>query len=58
MQDLRLTTGYALAASLLLVLIAGFVVTSTREMYLILAGYVFGVLGIYVLERCKASRSR
>jgi len=57
MQNLRLAAGIGLLAGLWLILISGFVVTSGREMSLILFGFASGLLSVYALERIKARRS-
>lgn len=58
MRNLRVTIGLALASSLLLLLVSGFVVTSAREMRLVLWGYMAGVVAVYLLERLQALRAR
>jgi len=54
MQNLRLAAGIGLLASLWLILVSGFVVTSGREMSLILFGFASGLVAVYLLERIKA----
>lgn len=56
MHNLRLAAGIGLLASLSLILISGFVVTSGREMSLILFGFASGLVTVYALERVKAVR--
>ena len=57
MQNLRVAAGVGLLAGLGLILVSGFVVTSSREMLLILFGFVSGLVTVYALERIKAQRS-
>jgi hypothetical protein len=57
MQNLRLAAGIGLLASLWLILVSGFVVTSGREMSLILFGFASGLVAVYLLERIKAWRT-
>ena len=57
MQNLRLAAGIGLLASLWLILVSGFVVSSGREMSLILFGFASGLAAVYALERIKASRA-
>ncbi|HHX43324.1 MAG TPA: hypothetical protein GX714_04965 [Chloroflexi bacterium] len=54
MQNLRVAAGVGLLAGLWLILISGFVVTSGREMSLVLFGFASGLVAVYLLERIKA----
>lgn len=54
MSNLRAAAGIGLLAGLWLILVSGFVVTSSREMLLILFGYTSGLMAVFALERIKA----
>jgi hypothetical protein len=56
MQDLRTTIGVALAMSMALILLAGFLVTSSREFVFIFLGFAAGVLSVFLIEHLKVSR--
>jgi hypothetical protein len=56
MSNLRLAAGIGLLASLALILVSGFLITSGREMSLILFGFAAGLVTVYALERIKAVR--
>lgn len=58
MVNLRTTCGVALAASLLLIFITGFVAISSRDLYLIIFGFTVGLLAAYLADRLKVSRAR
>ncbi len=57
MQNVRVAAGIGLLAGLWLILVAGFVVTSDREMTLVLFGFASGLVAVYALERIKATRT-
>lgn len=56
--DLRTTVGVGIIASLLLVFVIGFVARSQRDVYLVLGGYVLGMLAVLLNDRMKAHRRR
>jgi len=61
MRDVRRTVGVALLSSLAIIILSGFVANSSRDMQLVLAGFVGGLLAVYVLEAVKrrdAGRAR
>lgn len=57
MQNVRFAAGIGLLAGLWLILVSGFVVTSGRELSLILFGFTSGLVAVYALERIKALRA-
>jgi len=58
MKNLRVAVGVALASSVVLILVSGFVAHSTREVVLVLLGFGSGLAAVYLLERLKARRAR
>jgi Ca2+/Na+ antiporter len=58
MRDLRRTVGVALAVSLLMIFLLGFVATSSRDFVMVLFGFAFGLLAVYLLEYVRSLRSR
>lgn len=56
--DLRTTIGVAILASMSVVFVTGFVAHSQRDVYLILAGYVLGIVAVWANDRMKARRRR
>lgn len=57
MQNLRVAAGIGLLAGVWLIIVSGFLVTSGREMSLILFGFASGLVAVYALERIKAWRA-
>mgnify|MGYP001026902171 CR=1 FL=1 len=58
MQSVRVAAGVGLLAGVWLIVTSGFLVTSSREVTLILFGFVSGLASVYALERIKAWRAR
>ena len=52
-DDIRITVGIGLAFSLFLIFILGFVASSSRDVLLVVLGYVLGLLTVYANDRLK-----
>lgn len=58
MVDIRKTLGVSLVASLAIIVLSGFVATSSRDMLLMLLGFALGLLAVCLLDALKASKPR
>ncbi len=61
MTDIRRTLGVSLLSSLLIIVLSGFLAHSSRDLVLVLIGFVLGLLAVYTLDALKrrdARRSR
>ena len=58
MRRFRPVVGMALLASVLLVILSGFVVMTQREFMMIVAGFVAGLITVFCLEQVKRIQNR
>lgn len=58
MRDPGAVVGVALAESLLLVVASGFVVESTREMYLVIGAFAGGLVSAWLMDQVRALRRK
>ncbi|NLG28965.1 MAG: hypothetical protein GX557_13720 [Chloroflexi bacterium] len=56
MKDIRVAVGMGLLDGFLVIFLSGFVAHSSRDVMLMIAGFAFGMISVYLLERIKSWR--
>ena len=53
MVSIRRTVGIGLLSALMIIILSGFVANSSRDLFLVLIGFVSGLITVYLLDALK-----